>query len=61
VIVTSLVIVAVEAWLMISPLAETLGLVALPPLYWLLLAVMLLAYVILTQLVKTRFFRRYAE
>jgi Mg2+-importing ATPase len=60
-IVTSLVIVAVGAWLTVSPLADTLGFTALPPLYWLLLAGMLIAYVILTQLVKTWFFRKYGE
>jgi P-type Mg2+ transporter len=40
-IFTSLIIVSVAAWLTASPLAETLGFVALSPLYWLLLAVML--------------------
>src|SRR5450830_415172 len=60
-IATSLIIVAVGAWLTVSPLADTLGFVALPPLYWLLLAIMLLCYMILTQLVKTWFVRRYGE
>lgn len=60
-IATSLIIVAVGAWLTVSPLANTLGFVALPPLYWLLLAIMLLCYLILTQLVKTWFVRRYGE
>ena len=58
-IFTSLIIVSVGAWLTVSPLAETLGFVALPPLYWLLLAVMLVCYAFLTQLVKTWFYRRY--
>ncbi|MCE9549744.1 MAG: magnesium-translocating P-type ATPase [Betaproteobacteria bacterium] len=60
-IATSLIIVAVAALLTVSPLADTLGFVALPPLYWLLLAVMLLCYMILTQLVKTWFIRRFGE
>ena len=60
-ITTSLIIVAVGALLTISPLADTLGFVALPPLYWLLLAVMLLCYMILTQLVKTWFIRKFGE
>jgi P-type Mg2+ transporter len=60
-IATSLIIVAVGAWLTISPLASTLGFVALPPLYWLLLAVMLVCYVVLTQLVKTWFFHKFGE
>jgi Mg2+-importing ATPase len=60
-ITTSLIIVAVGALLTVSPLADTLGFVALPPLYWLLLAVMLLCYMILTQLVKTWFIRKFGE
>jgi P-type Mg2+ transporter len=60
-IITSLVIVAVGAWLTVSPLANTLGFVALPPLYWVYLAIMLLAYVVLTQVVKTWFFRKFGE
>lgn len=58
-IFTSLIIVSVGAGLTVSPLAETLGFVALPPLYWLLLAVMLVCYAVLTQLVKTWFYRRF--
>lgn len=60
-IVTSLVIVSAGAWLTVSPLASTLGFVPLPPLYWLLLAGMLLCYVMLTQVVKTWFVRRFPE
>ncbi len=58
-IISSFIIVSVGAWLTVSPLAETLGFVALPALYWLLLAGLLVCYVILTQLVKTWFYRRY--
>jgi Mg2+-importing ATPase len=60
-IMTSLLIVAVGAWLTVSPLAGALGLVPLPPLYWLLLLGMLVAYVLLTQVVKTWFVRRFGE
>jgi Mg2+-importing ATPase len=60
-IATSLIIVSVGAWLTVSPLAGTLGFVALPSLYWLMLAIMLLGYVILTQVVKTWFFHRFGE
>jgi Mg2+-importing ATPase len=60
-IATSLIIVAAGAWLTVSPLAGPLGFVALPPLYWLLLAVMLVCYVILTQVVKTWFFHRFGD
>jgi Mg2+-importing ATPase len=58
-IFTSIIIVTVGAWLTVSPLAGTLGFVVLPPLYWLLLAVMLVCYVLLTQLVKTWFYRKF--
>jgi Mg2+-importing ATPase len=60
-ILTSVIIVAMGAWLTISPLANTLGFVPLPPLYWLYLAMMLLGYAILTQVVKTWFIRRFGE
>jgi len=60
-IATSLIIVSVGAWLTVSPLASTLGFVTLPPLYWLLLVIMLFAYVLLTQVVKTWFFHRFGE
>jgi Mg2+-importing ATPase len=60
-ILTSLIIVAVAAWLTVSPLAKTLGFVTLPALYWPLLAGMLLMYIVLTQVVKTWFVRRFAE
>ena len=58
-IFTSIIIVAVGAWLTISPLAETLGFVALPGLYWLILAGLLVCYVLLTQVVKVWFYRKY--
>jgi Mg2+-importing ATPase len=60
-ILTSLIIVAAGAWLTVSPLANTLGFVPLPPLYWVFLAGMLLAYAILTQVVKTWFIRKFGE
>jgi Mg2+-importing ATPase len=60
-ILTSLIIVAAGAWLTVSPLANTLGFVPLPPLFWLYLAIMLLGYALLTQLVKTWFIRRFGE
>lgn len=58
---TSLIIVLVGAWLTVSPFASTLGFVALPRMYWLYLLIMLLAYGILTQVVKVWFFRRFGE
>jgi Mg2+-importing ATPase len=58
---TSLIIVAIGAYLPFSPLASTLGLVALPPLYWLLLVGMLSCYVVLTQVVKMWFYRKFGD
>ena len=60
-ILGSLVIVTVGAWLTVSPLADMLGFVPLPTLFWLLLAIMLVCYVALTQLVKNWFIARYPE
>jgi P-type Mg2+ transporter len=60
-ILTSIIIVAVGAGLTVSPLAGALGFVALPPRYWLLLTVILVCYVVLTQLMKTWFYRRFAN
>jgi Mg2+-importing ATPase len=60
-IITSILIVVAGALLTISPLANALGFVPLPPLYWLLLAVILLCNVLLTQIVKTWFIRRFGE
>jgi P-type Mg2+ transporter len=60
-LLTSLAIIAIGALLTVSPLAPILGFVALPPLYWLLLAGMLVLYVVLTQVVKTWFYKRFGE
>jgi P-type Mg2+ transporter len=58
-IITSVIIVTFGAWLTVSPLAGTLGFVTLPPTFWLYLAGLMVGYVILTQVVKTWFYRRY--
>jgi len=60
-IASSLAVVAVGAFLTVSPLAVPLGFVPLPPLYWLLLAIMMVCYVFLTQVVKTWFFKKFGE
>jgi len=60
-ILTSVIIVAVGAFLTVSPLASTLGFVPLPPLYWLYLTIMMLGYAVLTQLVKAWFVRKFGE
>ncbi len=60
-IVTSIVIVTLGALLTVSPLAGALGFVPLPPLYWCLLAIILVCYVVLTQLIKSWFYRRFGD
>jgi Mg2+-importing ATPase len=60
-ILTSVIIVAVGSWLTVSPMAGALGFVPLPRLYWLLLAVVLVCYVVLTAVIKTWFYRRFGE
>jgi len=49
---TTLLIMAIGAYLPSSPLASFLGFVPLPPLFWLLLLLTLICYVGLTQVVK---------
>ena len=55
---TTLLIMAFGAWLPSSPLAEPLGFVPLPGIYWPLLALTLLCYLGVTQVVKTWLVRR---
>ncbi len=55
---TTVVIMAVAAWLPYSPLARMLGFVPLPGLFWPILFLTLILYVVLTQLVKMWLIRR---
>ena len=57
-VLTTAAIMAVGVWLPSSPLAPALGLVALPGAYWPLLALTLLSYMVLTQVVKVLLLRR---
>ena len=54
---TTAAVMALGAWLPFSPLAPAFGFAPLPPLYWPLLALTLLGYVLLTQVVKSWLFR----
>ncbi len=56
---TSLGVCAVGATLPYSPFAGALGFVPLPPLYWPILAAMVLAYLALTHIMKVWFHRRF--
>lgn len=58
-LLTTLLVMAIGAWLPYSPLAGDLGMVPLPAAYWGWIAGFLLAYAVLTHLVKTRFIRRF--
>jgi Mg2+-importing ATPase len=55
---TTILIMAIGAYLPYSPLAASLGFVPLPPLYWLILLGTLLCYVALTQVIKTWLVRK---
>ena len=56
--ITSLLIMAVGAYLPYSPVASALGFVPLPALFWPLLLVTLVCYVGLTQLIKMWLIRK---
>lgn len=60
-LLSSLVIIGIGAYLPYSPLAPALGFTPLPPIYWLYLLGMLIGYVILTQIVKTWFYRKFGN
>ena len=58
--ITTLLIVVVGCVLPYTPLAGPLGFTPLPALYFLFLAVMVVSYLLLVELVKRRLMRRYA-
>ena len=58
-IATTVTIMAIGVLLPISPLAPALGFVTLPVLYWPILGLTLLAYLLLTQMVKVLLVRRH--
>jgi Mg2+-importing ATPase len=58
-LLTGLAACSVGVWLPVSPFRDALGLQHLPALYWPLLAAMLVAYLVLTHLMKMWFHRRF--
>jgi Mg2+-importing ATPase len=58
-LLTSLTICIIGIWLPFSPFAHALGFTPLPPRYWLILAAMLTAYLVLTHVMKSWFHRRF--
>jgi P-type Mg2+ transporter len=57
-LLTSLGVIAAGVALPFTPLGRYLGFIALPPLYWPLMALTLLCYGVLTQVVKATLLRR---
>jgi Mg2+-importing ATPase len=55
---TTVLIMAIGAFLPYSPVAPWLGFVPLPPLYWAILLATLICYVGLTQIIKMQLARR---
>ncbi len=60
-VLTTLFIMAIGAWLPYSPFAPILGFVPLPAVYWLWIAGFLISYSILTHFIKTWFFKKYGD
>ena len=60
-LLTSVLIVTIGGFLPFSPLAGMLGFTPLPVMYWFYLAGMLIIYILLTQVVKTWFYRKFGE
>lgn len=58
-LLTTLAIMAIGAWLPYSPLASSLGMTPLPAIYWAWIAGFLVLYSVLTHKVKTWFFKRF--
>lgn len=56
---TTLIVMAIGAWLPYSPFAADLGMVPLPAIYWAWIAAFLVIYAVLTHVVKTWFFNRF--
>ncbi|WP_198017611.1 magnesium-translocating P-type ATPase [Syntrophorhabdus aromaticivorans] len=56
---TTLIIMAIGAWLPYSPFGPSLGMVPLPAVYWLWIGAFLVMYSIITHGVKTWFFKRF--
>ncbi|MCE3255800.1 MAG: mgtA [Rickettsiaceae bacterium] len=56
-VITSIIIVAISLYLPFSPFADSLGLVPLPWKYFVLLAVTIISYSILAQIVKSKLYK----
>lgn len=61
VLLSTFTAIAVGCWLPFSPLADTLGFTALAPSYWGWFIATMVGYMMLTQIVKTVYIRRYGR
>jgi Mg2+-importing ATPase len=61
VLLSTSVAIFIGCWLPFSPLAETFGFIALDHSYWLWLVATMVGYMMLAQLVKTLYIRRYKQ
>lgn len=61
VLLSTFAAIAVGCWLPFSPLADTLGFTALAPSYWGWFIATMVGYMMLTQVVKTVYIRRYGR
>jgi P-type Mg2+ transporter len=60
-IISSLSIVGIAAWLPFSPFANIFGFVKLPQLYWLFLVLIIFCYITLTQIIKFWFIKKFGD
>lgn len=61
VLLSTITAIAIGCWLPFSPFADALGFIHLPGSYWLWLAATMAGYIVLAQIVKTIYVRRYKQ
>ncbi|EMN1925925.1 magnesium-translocating P-type ATPase [Burkholderia ambifaria] len=61
VLLSTFTAIAIGCWLPFSPFADSLGFMHLPGTYWLWLAATMVGYILLAQIVKTIYVRRYKQ
>lgn len=61
VLLSTFTAIAIGCWLPFSPFAESLGFMHLPGTFWLWLAATMVGYILLAQIVKTIYVRRYKQ
>jgi Mg2+-importing ATPase len=61
VLLSTVAAIAIGCWLPFSPFADALGFMHLPGSYWLWLVATMVGYIVLAQIVKTLYVRRYKQ